>query len=237
MLPLFSGLHFLLSNWGLVIIAFSILIKIALHPLTRSSMRSMQRMQKLQPLMEEIKAKYKDDPQKMNQAVMGLYKEYGVNPMGGCLPILLQLPIMYALYAVFRSAIDLRQASFIGWIKDLSIPDVAFTLPFPLPLVGIQEVSGIALLMGITMFLQQKMTVKDPQQKMMVWMMPIMMTFLFNGFPSGLNLYYAVFNVLSIGQQFIVNKRGEDEPLRKVEQKKKKGGIFRLVKDMPRLNK
>ena len=237
MLPLFSGLHYLLPNWGLVIIAFSLLIKIALHPLTRTSMRSMQRMQKLQPLMEEIKAKYKDDPQSMNKAVMNLYKEYGVNPMGGCLPIVLQLPIMYALYAVFRSAIELRQASFVGWITDLSIPDIAFSLPFHLPLVGIQDVSGIALLMGVTMFVQQKMTVKDPQQKMMVWMMPIMMTLLFNGFPSGLNLYYAVFNVLSIGQQFFVNKRGEDQPLRKVEQKKKRGGIFRLTKDLPRLNK
>jgi len=238
MLPLFTGIHYVIPNWGLVIIIFSILIKVALHPLTKTSMRSMQRMQKLQPLMDEIKEKYKDDPQKMNSAVMNLYKEYGVNPAGGCLPILLQLPIMYALYAVFRSAIELRHAAFFGWITDLSIPDIAFSLPFHLPLVAIKDISGIALLMGITMFVQQKMTVKDPRQKAMVWMMPVMMTLLFNSFPSGLNLYYAVFNILSIGQQFFINKKGGDEPLRKVEPKKKRsGGIFRLAKDMPRFQK
>jgi YidC/Oxa1 family membrane protein insertase len=169
---------------------------------------------------------------------MNLYKEYGVNPAGGCLPILLQLPILYALYAVFRASIELRQASFFWWIKDLSVPDVAFRLPFPLPIFSIQEVSGIALIMGVTMFVQQKMTVKDPRQKMMVWMMPVMMTLLFNSFPSGLNLYYTVFNFLSIGQQFMINKQHDNEPLRKPEPKKKsRGGIFKLAKDMPRLKK
>jgi len=237
LLPLFMGIQYLIPNWGLVIIIFSIIIKVALHPLTKSSMNSMQRMQKLQPLMEEIRAKYKDDPQKMNSAVMNLYKEYGVNPMGGCLPILLQLPIMYALYSVFRGAIELRQAEFVAWITDLSVPDVMVTLPFTLPLFNVTDISGIALLMGITMFVQQKMTVKDPRQKAMVWMMPIMMTLLFNSFPSGLNLYYAVFNVLSIAQQAFVNKSHSDEPLRKVEQKKSRGGIFKFAKDMPRLKK
>ncbi|MCK7522627.1 MAG: YidC/Oxa1 family membrane protein insertase [Ignavibacteriales bacterium] len=112
------------------------------------------------------------------------------------------------------------------------------TLPFTLPLFNIQDVSGIALLMGVTMFVQQKMTVKDPRQKAMIWMMPIMMTLLFNSFPSGLNCIYAVFNVLSIAQQAFVNKQHDDEPLRKVEQKKKSGGgIFKLAKDLPRLKK
>lgn len=236
-LPLFRGIHYFIPNWGIVIIIFSIIVKILLHPLTRSSMKSMKRMQALQPLMEEIKEKHKDDPAKMNQAVMNLYKEYGVNPAGGCLPILLQLPIMYALYAMFRSVVDLRHAEFVSWITDLSVPDVLVTLPFHIPLFGISEVSGIALLMGITMFVQQKMTVKDPRQKMMVWMMPIMMTLLFNSFPSGLNLYYAIFNVLSIGQQVWTNRQ-DDEPLRKVEPKKKRsGGIFRYAKDMPRLKR
>jgi YidC/Oxa1 family membrane protein insertase len=198
----------------------------------------MKKMQKLQPLMEELREKYKDDPQKMNQSVMNLYKEYGVNPAGGCLPLLLQMPIMYALYAVFRGAIELRQANFIGWITDLSVPDIIYHLPFKIPLIGIQDVSGIAVIMGVTMFIQQKMTVKDPRQKSMVWMMPIMMTFLFNGFPSGLNLYYAVFNVLAIGQQVLINKQEDDEPLRKVEAKKKThGGIFKFTKDLPRLKK
>jgi YidC/Oxa1 family membrane protein insertase len=230
MLPLFGLLHMVIPNWGLVIIVFSILIKIALHPLTRSSMKSMKKMQALQPLMDEIKEKYKDDPQKMNSAVMNLYKEYGVNPAGGCLPVLLQMPILYALYMVFRSAIDLRQASFVWWIKDLSVPDVIYSLPAHLPVLGIKDISGLSILMGITMFVQQKMTVKDPRQKAMVWMMPIMWVLLFMSFPSGLNLYYTVFNVLAIAQQSYMNKQGGDEPLRKVEPKKKKaGGIFRNI--------
>jgi len=238
-LPLFIGIHYVVPNWGFVIIIFSIIIKIALHPLTRSSMKSMKKMQALQPMIKEIQEKHKDDPTKMGQAVTGLYKEYGVNPAGGCLPMLLQMPIMYALYAMFRSAIDLRQAAFVGWITDLSVPDVLFSLPFHLPLFGIKDLSGIALLMGITMFVQQKMTVmSDPRQKMMAWMMPIMFTLLFNSFPSGLNLYYAVFNVLAIVQQYWTNKQHEEEPLRKVEQKKKsRGGIFKYVKDIPRLKR
>ncbi|RPI04333.1 MAG: membrane protein insertase YidC [Ignavibacteriae bacterium] len=238
MLPIFTAIHYVVPNWGLVIIIFSILIKIAMHPLSKSQMSSMKKMQKLQPLMEELRTKYKDDPQKMNQSIMNLYKEYGVNPAGGCLPLLLQMPIMYALYSVFRGAIELRQAGFIGWITDLSIPDVIYRLPFQLPFLGIQDISGIAVLMGVTMFFQTKMTTKDPRQKAMVWMMPIMMTFLFNGFPSGLNLYYTVFNILSIGQQLMINKQHDDEPLRKVEQKKKtRGGIFKFAKDLPRLKK
>jgi YidC/Oxa1 family membrane protein insertase len=239
MLPMMNLLHYLVPNWGVVIIIFSVIIKIALHPLTRSSMRSMKKMQALQPLMNDIRAKYKDDPQKMNQQVMNLYKEYGVNPAGGCLPLLLQFPILIALYNVFRAAIELRQANFVWWISDLSIPDKIVTLPFEIPLFGVRDVSGLALLMGITMFIQQKMTVKDPRQKAMVWMMPIMMTLLFNSFPSGLNLYYFVFNLLSIGQQVMINRQAGDEPLRKVEPKKRKsGGIFtKIGKDLPRLKK
>jgi YidC/Oxa1 family membrane protein insertase len=238
MLPIFTAIHYVIPNWGLVIIIFSILIKVALHPLSKTQMKSMKKMQKLQPLMDEMREKYKDDPQKMNQSIMNLYKEYGVNPAGGCLPLLLQMPIMYALYSVFRGAIELRQASFVGWITDLSIPDVIYRLSFKLPLIGIQDISGIAVLMGVTMFFQTKMTTKDPRQKAMVWMMPIMMTFLFNGFPAGLNLYYTVFNILSIGQQLLINKQHDDEPLRKIEPKKKThGGIFKFAKDIPRLKK
>jgi len=236
MIPLFQFLRLLIPNYGLVIIVFSIIIKIALHPLTRTSMKSMKKMQALTPLMNEIRAKYKDDPQKMNQQVMNLYKEYGVNPAAGCLPLLLQMPILFALYAVFRSSIELRQANFVWWIQDLSIPDVIAKLPFTIPIVGITEISGLAVAMGVTMFIQQKMTVTDPRQKSMVWMMPILMTLLFNSLPSGLNLYYFVFNLLSIGQQFWVNKRHAEEPLRKVERKKGSGGIMaRLTKDLPKL--
>ena len=239
MLPMMNGIHYLVPNWGLVIIIFSVIIKVALHPLTRSSMRSMKKMQALQPLMTEIREKYKDDPQKMNQQIMNLYKEYGVNPAGGCLPLLLQFPILIALYTVFRSTIELRQANFVWWITDLSIPDRIATLPFEIPFFGVRDISGLALLMGVTMFIQQKMSVKDPRQKTMVWMMPILMTLLFNGFPAGLNLYYLVFNVLSIGQQIMINRQAGEEPLRKVEQKKKsRGGVFgKITKDLPRLKR
>lgn len=239
MLPLMSFLHWIIPNWGVVIIIFSIIIKIVLHPLTKSSMKSMKKMQALQPMMNEIREKYKDDPQKMNQQMMGLYKDYGVNPAGGCLPMLLQLPILYALFNVFRASIELRQANFVWWITDLSIPDKIVTLPFELPIFGVRDVSGLALLMGITMFVQQKMTVKDPRQKMMVWMMPVLMTLLFNSFPSGLNLYYFVFNLLSIGQQVLINKQHGDDVLRKVEPKKRtRGGIFsRLPKDLTKFKR
>jgi YidC/Oxa1 family membrane protein insertase len=234
-IPLFKFLRYFIPNFGIVMIVFSLIIKIVLHPLTKSSMKSMQKMQTLQPMMNEIKEKYKDDPQKMNQQVMRLYKEYGVNPAGGCLPLLLQLPILYALWAVFSSAIQLRQASFVWWIQDLAIPDVIARLPFRIPIFNINEISGLALLMGITMLVQQKMSVKDPRQKMMVWMMPILMTLMFNGFPAGLNLYYFIFNLLSIGQQAWINKQHKDEPLRKVEPKKgNTGWINRIAKDLPR---
>lgn len=238
MLPVFTFLHGFIPNWGIVLIIFAIIIKVVLHPLTKTSMKSMKKMQALQPMMEEIRTKYKDDPQKMNQQIMNLYREYGVNPAGGCLPLLLQFPILIALYNVFQSAIELRQAGFFWWISDLSVPDKILTLPFVIPLFGIQEVSGLALLMGITTFIQQKMTVKDPRQKAMVWMMPVLMTLLFNGFPSGLNLYYFMFNLLSIGQQMYINKQHDGEPLRKPEPKKsKRGGVFGKLGDIPRINK
>ncbi len=236
MIPLFQFLHMFIPNYGWVIIVFSIIIKLALQPLTRTSMKSMKRMQALTPLMNEIREKHKDDPNKQNQQIMNLYKEYGVNPAAGCLPMLLQMPILFALYAVFRSSIGLRQSAFMFWINDLSIPDAVFRLPFTVPLFGITDVSGLALAMGVTMFLQQKMTVTDPRQKAMVWMMPILMTLMFNSLPSGLNLYYFVFNLLAIGQQVWFNKRTGDEPLRKVDPKKGGGGILaRLTKDLPKM--
>ncbi len=238
MIPLFQFLRMFIPNYGVVIIIFSLIIKIALTPLTRSSMKGMRRMQALTPMMNEVREKYKDDPQKMNTAVMQLYKDYGVNPASGCLPLLLQMPILFALYSVFRSSIELRQASFMWWITDLSIPDVVATLPFRLPLIGMETISGLALIMGITMFVQQKQTVTDPRQKSMVWMMPIMMTLLFSSLPSGLNLYYLTFNILSIGQQWWFNQQHKDEPLRKVEPKKGGGGwMNKISKDLPKLNK
>jgi YidC/Oxa1 family membrane protein insertase len=233
-IPVFQFLHWFIPNYGIVLIIFALIIKVILYPLTKSSMRSMQKMQALQPMVTELREKFKDNPQEMNKQMMRLYKEYGVNPAGGCLPLILQLPILYALWSVFSSTIELRQAAFVWWIHDLATPDVIVTLPFKIPLFGVDKLSALALAMGVTMFIQQKMTVKDPKQKMMVWMMPVMMTLLFNSFPSGLNLYYFMFNLLSIVQQTYVNKIHAGEPLRKVDPKKSSGGIIaRLTKNLP----
>ena len=206
-LPVFLFIHNYVSNWGLVIIIFSILMKIVLNPFTRYQMKSMKKMTEMQPKMNAIKEKYKDDPQKQQQALMRFYKEEKINPAGGCLPLLLQMPILYALFGVFNSTIELRQAYFGLWIKDLAVPDVIVHLPFKIPLFGITDISGLAVLMGITMFLQQKMTVKDPKQKAMVYVMPIMLTLIFMSLPAGLNLYYFVFNLLSIVEQYFVTHR------------------------------
>ena len=236
MLPIFKFLRMIIPNYGVVIIVFAVIIMLVTLPLTRSSTRSMKKMQALQPLMEEIKAKYKDDPQKMNQATWNLYKEYGVNPGGGCLPILLQMPVMFALYAVLRSNVSLRQADFVWWIHDLAIPDTVLHLPFTIPFFGITALSGLALVMGVTTFVQQKMTITDPRQKGMVYIMPVFLTLVFNSLPAGLNLYYFTFNVLSIGQRLMINRSMKDEPLRKVDPKKQKSGFMgRLTKDLPKL--
>jgi len=229
--PLFNGIHYFIPNYGIVLIVFSLIIKILLHPLTKKSMDSMRKMQKLQPMIAEMKEKYKDEPTKVNQAMMKMYSEYGVNPAGGCLPIILQMPILFSLFSVFRSTIDLRHASFAFWITDLSVHDVLFTLPFSIPLLGTNEISGLALLLGITQFYQSKQTTTDPSQKMMIYMMPVMMFFLFNTFPSGLNLYYVLFNILSIAQQQYINRSHKDEPLQKVDPKNRKSSwVQRMAK-------
>lgn len=230
LLPLFQFLHMFIPNYGFVIIIFSLIIKLAVYPLTKQSYQSMKKMQALQPKIAELKEKYKDDPQKLNSETMKLYSTYGINPAGGCLPILLQMPIFIALWGMFQSVIELRQQPFIWWIKDLSTPDVIYDLGFKLPLFGVQQISGLALLMGITTFFQQKMTMKDPSQKMLIYLMPIMLTILFMTFPSGLNLYYFMFNVFSIAQQYYINKAGKDVELVPVANpNKKKGFMARLM--------
>lgn len=216
-LPFFLFIHNFIANWGIVIIIFSIVMKVVLTPFTRYQMKSMKKMGELQPKMTAMREKYKDDPQKQQQMLMKLYKEEKINPAGGCLPMLLQLPILYALFGVFNSTIELRQAYFGLWIHDLSVPDVILQLPFKIPLFGIDYLSGLALLMGVTMFIQQKMTVKDPKQMAMVYIMPIMLTFLFTTLPAGLNLYYFMFNLLSIIEQYFVQKKGKKEAEDKVE--------------------
>ncbi|OGU80754.1 MAG: preprotein translocase YidC, partial [Ignavibacteria bacterium RBG_16_35_7] len=231
LLPLFTFLHIFIPNYGFVIIVFSLIIKIVLYPLTKSSLHSMKKMQLLQPKIAEIKEKLKDDPQKMNKETMKLYSTYGINPAGGCLPLLLQMPIFVALWGLFQVAIELRQQPFMFWINDLSRPDVIASLPMKIPLFGIDKISGLALLMGITTFIQQKMTVKDPKQQSLVYIMPVMLTLMFMSFPSGLNLYYFMFNLFSIIQQFYVNKKHDNVVLEPVAQKpgKKKGFMQRLM--------
>jgi len=229
LLPLFKFLNNFIPNYGFVIIVFSLIIKIVVYPLTRKSFQSMKKMQMLQPKITELKEKYKDDQQKIQKETMKLYQTYGVNPAGGCLPILLQMPIFIALWGLLQAAIELRQQPFIFWIKDLSVPDVIYDLGFKLPLVGVQEISGLALLMGITTYFQQKMSIKDPKQQALVYMMPIMLTILFMTFPSGLNLYYFMFNVFSIAQQYYINHKQGDVELVPVDPSKRKKGFMQKL--------
>lgn len=195
-LYLMQQLYVLIPNYGLVLIVFSILVKIAVYPLTKKSYESTRKMQEVQPLVTDLRTKHKNDPQKLNKATMELYKEYGVNPLGGCLPILLQMPLLFALFQVFRSTIELRGAPFVLWIRDLSAPDTLVEIGgFPLNI--------LPLVMVITMLLQQRMTPAQggPQQKMTMYVMNVFFLFLFYRFPSGLNLYYTLFNALTILQQ------------------------------------
>ncbi len=222
-LPILTFLYSFIPNYGIVIIIFSILVKFALHPLTKKSYQSMKEMQKIQPIMAELKEKYKSDPQRMNKETMKLYKEHGVNPLGGCLPTLLQMPLLIALFIVFRSTIQLRGAMFIpGWIEDLSRTDTLFHLPFSLPMYG-NEFNLLPILMAVTMIFQSKMTMTDPKQKAMVYIMPVFMLLIFNRFPAGLNLYYTMFNLLTIIQQKFISKGTSPEKVPvKVSVKEKK---------------
>lgn len=219
-IKVFNFLHSFIPNYGLVLIIFSILVKVVVYPLTRKSYVSMREMQKLQPSMNELKEKYGSEPQRLNKEMMKLYKEHGVNPLSGCLPTLLQMPLLWSIFLVFRNTIQLRQAPFVLWIKDLSSPDTIL-LPFSFPLFG-NALHIIPLVMGATMFLQQKITMKDPKQKAMVYFMPIFLTFIFYNFPSGLNLYYTLFNIFSVIQQRIISEKpGKEENLQKAEPIKK----------------
>ncbi|MBM3264616.1 MAG: membrane protein insertase YidC [candidate division Zixibacteria bacterium] len=190
-LNLLVWLHQFISNYGVVIIVLSVIVKIALYPLTYKSMKAAQGMQGLQPKMEALREKYKNDTTKLNQEMMKMYRESGVNPLGGCLPLILQMPILYALYAIFSSTIELRNAPFMAWISDLSLKDPFYVLP---------------VLMGVTMFIQSKMTMKDPKQAVFVYLMPIMLFFFMKDLSSGLILYWTMINILTILQQAIQNR-------------------------------
>ncbi|NOZ25899.1 MAG: membrane protein insertase YidC [Nitrospirae bacterium] len=188
----------IIGNYGWSIALLTILVRIPFIPLINKGQRSMKKLQALQPKMNEIRQKYKKDPQKMQREMMELYKKYKVNPMSGCLPMLIQIPVFFALYKVLLVAIELRRAPFIFWIQDLSEKDPYYILP---------------IIMGITMFIQQKMTpttMESQQQKIMNYL-PVIFTFLFLNFPSGLVLYWLVSNLLSILQQYFVNRKVASE--------------------------
>jgi len=230
LLPVMKLIHLFIPNYGFVLIVFSILIKFALYPFTKKSYASMRKMQLLQPKIKELKEKYKNDQQRVQKETMKLYQTYGVNPAGGCLPMLFQMPILFALYGLFSVAIELRHQPFIWWITNLSSPDVIYNLGFKIPIFGVDKISGLAILLGITTFFQQKMSVQDPSQKAMIYFTPVLFTFMFMGFPSGLNLYYLMFNILSIGQQYLINHaKGAEEELKPVKNPKKGGFMQRLM--------
>ena len=203
-------LYSIIPNYGVAIIILTIATKIALWPLGTKSYKSMAQMKKIQPLMMEIREKYKNDKKKMNEQTMALYKTYKVNPVGGCLPMIVQLPVFFALYRMLYEAIELRHAHFLGWITDLSAPDRLFHFNFSIPLM--QPPYGIPVLtiiMGATMFLQQQMapSVGDPTQAKMMKFMPIIFTAIFINFSSGLVLYWLINNILSIAQQHYITKK------------------------------
>ncbi|RLC49366.1 MAG: hypothetical protein DRZ79_06115, partial [Candidatus Cloacimonadota bacterium] len=203
---IFKILYKVVPNYGIVILLFALFLKLILYPLTHKSFESSTKMQKIQPLMKEIQTKYRQNPRQMQIELKKLYKEHGVSPLGGCLPMLLQMPIFFAIYPVIRYSIALRQTNFL-WLPDLSEPDPFYILP---------------IIMAIFMFVQQYLMSPSKQameemdekqratmqsQKMMMYVMPIIMFFIFKSLSSGLVLYWTVFSVLSSVQQYFIKKK------------------------------
>ncbi|MEW6332901.1 MAG: YidC/Oxa1 family insertase periplasmic-domain containing protein, partial [Thermodesulfobacteriota bacterium] len=196
-MPLLIALKFLygyVHNYGIAIIILTILIKLIFWPLGNKSYRSMKEMQKLQPKMAALREKYKDDKTKLSQESMALYKSHKVNPLGGCLPMIVQIPVFFGLYKALLYAIELRHSPLFWWIQDLSEKDPYYITP---------------IVMGATMFIQQKMTPTgaDPLQAKIMLFMPVIFTFMFLTFPSGLVIYWLFNNVISIGQQIYINRQ------------------------------
>jgi YidC/Oxa1 family membrane protein insertase len=185
------------GNYGVAIIIITVILKMFFFPLTYKSYKSMKGMQKLQPKMNALKEKYKNDREAMNREIMKLYQEHKVNPLGGCLPMVVQIPVFFALYKALMFSIELRHAPFVFWIQDLAAKDPTYVTP---------------VIMGITMFVQQKMTPSnmDPAQQKIMLALPVVFTFMFINFPSGLVLYWLVNNILTIGQQYYINRQLKD---------------------------
>lgn len=213
-IPFFTFGSMFISNYGVLIILFGVIVKLVLFPLTQKSFKSMAAMKDLQPQMKEIQEKYKDDPQKQQKETIALYKRAKVNPLGGCLPMFLQFPILITLFFFFQNAMIIRQKSFL-WANDLSAPDYILDLPFTIPLLG-DQLAGFVLFMSAAMFLQTKVSggmsgggapSGGPNMKAFQYVIPFVLLFVFNNFAAGLSLYYLVYNVLSVAQQWIINKQ------------------------------
>ena len=220
---LMNWLHGFFGNYGWSIISITIIMRLVIWPVTARGTRAMKKMGKLAPMMQEIKEKYKDDPQKMQKETMSLYRDYGVNPIGGCLPLLLQMPIFIGYFAMLRAAVELRHEPWLGWVTDLSLPD---TIMY----VGGFPVNILPLLMGITMMMQMRMTPQTagPNQKQMqiiMTIMPVFITVICYNFASALALYWTAGNIFSIGQTWVTKKFGKDVELKKIDRTIHKPGL------------
>lgn len=207
MLQALRFLHYVTGNWGVAIILLTLGLKVLLIPLTQKSFQSMKEMQKLQPQMAKLRERLKDNPEQMNKEIMELYRRHKVNPLSGCLPMILQIPIFIGLYNALLNAIELRHAPFMLWINDLSTPDRLGSIH--IPYVEPAGIPVLTVIMGITMLMQQWMTPSagDPAQQRMMMFMPLIFTVMFVNFPSGLVLYWLVNNVLTIAQQYVMMRR------------------------------
>lgn len=226
-IPFFAFGSMFISNYGVLIILFGIVIKLILFPLTQKSFKSMAAMKELQPQMKEIQEKYKDDPQKQQKETIALYRKAKVNPLGGCLPMVLQFPILITMFFFFQNSMLMRQESFL-WANDLSAPDYILSLPISIPFMG-DQLAGFVLLMSAAMFLQTKVSggmsggaapSGGPNMKAFTYLMPVMLLFIFNNFAAGLSLYYLVYNVLSVAQQLLINKQIASKKPEEIEEAK-----------------
>jgi YidC/Oxa1 family membrane protein insertase len=207
-------MHAAIPNYGWVIVILSVVLKVVFYPLTKSSTQSMRRMQEIQPRLQKLRERYKDDQQRQSKEMLELYKQHKINPMGGCLPLLVQMPVFWALFTVLRASIELRQAPWVAWITDLSVPDVLFRLPFSLPIFG-DKFCLLPTLMALAMWAQTKLGATPTptgegamamQMRMMNTLMPIMMFVFFYNSPAGLSLYWLINTVLTALQTWKIHR-------------------------------
>jgi YidC/Oxa1 family membrane protein insertase len=203
-----NWMHQFIPNYGVIIIIFSVLTKLLFYPLTQKQTESMKKMQEIQPKMKALQEKYKNDKEKLNKATMEMYQKEGVNPLAGCLPLLVQMPVFFALYQGLSHTISLRMQPFFGWINDLSQPDALFQMPFELPFLG-ADFNVLPILMALAMYIQGKVaptTAGGGQMAAMTTMMPLIMVFIFYNMPSGLVLYWLVNTILQVYQSWKIHR-------------------------------